>query len=891
MAAKLIVQEPERYSLTVVDGTQLTIQVGAPAGPSGPTGSDATVTNASVNAAISTNTSATKIALGIISADITDAVSDSSLPENFEKLIKSNADGQLTLGEVFASEVTVGTGGGNGTIWILGGDNPSGITNANGANGVLCAIPTASGTIAITARPDGALSYDDLVNVPAAVSPAASKLVTNAAARLALSLEAAQGFAVVDADTGKTWMLVEGGTPSVSGDWLQLGDRDITAADIIDPQNIVTNARVVSAIGDDLPIVGHEDAIVHFADQLIALQTAEYPADGKYLVVGGSGDSMGTATGFNPYVTLEMVRRFGQGCVASAFLSGSNNFGTGQSVTTVTLAGSASEANADFTYLPNGDYYVLPTTGTVTETPNSGNITAGFRKIRCWYARKSGGGTLTFTVTQNGVALTAKTADTGSGTAGTIGYVDFDAADGLSLNGKPTLVVSNATATSHYLGCYMYLGSGFIPVALGRGGSSYAQALTSNAANLATFCEAMDVRLIFHAVKEEDTDWSDMQTMMDRWATQHAKCSHIWVGATPSPSGDTTTDPASNAAMKAKASSLDMCFVDGQRLLRNVAWLQTIGTATYGWNESSTGPHLSLPARRFIATFIIEKVLLGLNVAGGRFSPLTLEASRNGMLSDASIPATIWAQTSSTIGSTNFTQSTVPDMGKMTYQYTASPAPVSNSGRAGKFMSVGPWLNTRSIYKYRISDGYLIDGVMAVILVGGASQSEAIGMTNTSYNGFRIIHGVDTISGQPVPFIQFAVKGSGTSETVSPKIYHSTTTAAAPHNGGTWVNSTENVYWVEYIGNGSSTSKRFRAWHQSMSVSGSTTRLYERRLIADWTGTITVGGTSDPSTYFGLVTNSAPSAPGGVRSISLQGFRVDPAPRFTTDYSQGDLNW
>lgn len=162
MAAKLIVQEPERYSLTVVDGTQLTIQVGAPAGPSGPTGSDATVTNASVNAAISTNTSATKIALGIISADITDAVSDSSLPENFEKLIKSNADGQLTLGEVFASEVTVGTGGGNGTIWILGGDNPSGITNTNGANGVLCALPTTSGTFVVSGNTDGLLTASDL---------------------------------------------------------------------------------------------------------------------------------------------------------------------------------------------------------------------------------------------------------------------------------------------------------------------------------------------------------------------------------------------------------------------------------------------------------------------------------------------------------------------------------------------------------------------------------------------------------------------------------------------------------------------------------------------------------------------------------------------------------
>ncbi len=105
--------------------------------------------------------------------------------------------------------------------------------------------------LAKTSRTDGAVSYNDLVDVPAAVSLTASKSVANAAARLALSLEAAQGFAVVDADTGKTWMLVDGGTPSVSGDWLQLGDTDITAADITDPENIVTNARVATASAQD----------------------------------------------------------------------------------------------------------------------------------------------------------------------------------------------------------------------------------------------------------------------------------------------------------------------------------------------------------------------------------------------------------------------------------------------------------------------------------------------------------------------------------------------------------------------------------------------------------------------------------------------------------------
>jgi hypothetical protein len=58
--------------------------------------------------------------------------------------------------------------------------------------------------------------------------------VANAAARLALTSTQAQGKIVIEADTGKSYGLVTGGNPATSGDWLQLGDRDITAADISD---------------------------------------------------------------------------------------------------------------------------------------------------------------------------------------------------------------------------------------------------------------------------------------------------------------------------------------------------------------------------------------------------------------------------------------------------------------------------------------------------------------------------------------------------------------------------------------------------------------------------------------------------------------------------------
>jgi hypothetical protein len=200
-------------------------------------------------------------------------------------------------------------------------------------------------------------------------------------------------------------------------------------------------------------------------------------------------------------------------------------------------------------------------------------------------------------------------------------------------------------------------------------------------------------------------------------------------------------------------------------------------------------------------------------------------------------------------------------------------------------------MNTRQIYRYRISDGVLVDGVMAAILVGGRSQSEVMAMAGASYGGFRIVHGVDTLSAQPVPFVQIAIKGNEAAETVSPKIYHSSSTGASPYGGGTWRVNTDNFYWVEFLGNGTSVTKRIRVWHQTCASGSSETSTGNRRLIADWSAPITVGGTYVAETYFGLYTNSTPSVPGGFRSVSLQAFEVDHAPRYSTVFSQQDMNY
>jgi hypothetical protein len=393
----------------------------------------------------------------------------------------------------------------------------------------------------------------------------------------------------------------------------------------------------------------------------------------------------------------------------------------------------------------------------------------------------------------------------------------------------------------------------------------------------------MDMRLCFHAVKEEDKTWVNMGLMMDRWAAQHPRCSHVWVGATESPVTSAAEDPASNAAMKAKALDLKMCFVDGQRLLRSHAYLNTIGPEARGWNEpgDGTGPHLSLPARRFIAAWIIQKVLLGLQIPGGRFSPQTLSRSNLGLLDNTQVPITIWAQTSTAVASSPFTQANATDHGRYTLNSAAGTPPI-NSGRGGQISRIMPSLYGRTMIRYRLFDGQLQDGLTVALMAGGAgSQTEAVlGMTTTNYGGFRIIHGVETISGQVVPFIRFAVKTTGTAETLSPKIYHSSTTGAAPYNGGTWSGNSEHTYWVELISNGSSLTKRFRAWHQPCEPTTGATKATPRRMIADWSGDVLTfsGVIFDERLWFAYISGNPAPVIGGNRSASIHGLVWDSSP-------------
>jgi hypothetical protein len=101
--------------------------------------------------------------------------------------------------------------------------------------------------------------------------------VANAAARLALTSTQAQGKIVIEADTGKSYGLVTAGNPATSGDWLQLGDKDITAADITDSTAAGRTLLTAANAAAQIEVLGAETPAGADAKIAAAQATAKTP--------------------------------------------------------------------------------------------------------------------------------------------------------------------------------------------------------------------------------------------------------------------------------------------------------------------------------------------------------------------------------------------------------------------------------------------------------------------------------------------------------------------------------------------------------------------------------------------------------------------------------------
>jgi len=123
-----------------------------------------------------------------------------------------------------------------------------------------------------------------------------SLLVDNAAARIALTEEQARGQAIVEADTGDTYMLVTDGDPSETGDWIKIGDRDVQIAEVSGLQTALDTKQTKTEVRDT-SFTAAVDAI-YTAVATLTVTDPGTPVEGKpftVIVRNGTATVGGTA--------------------------------------------------------------------------------------------------------------------------------------------------------------------------------------------------------------------------------------------------------------------------------------------------------------------------------------------------------------------------------------------------------------------------------------------------------------------------------------------------------------------------------------------------------------------------------------------------------------------
>ena len=597
-------------------------------------------------------------------------------------------------------------------------------------------------------------------------------------------------------------------------------DAEVTAANVQSALAEDASASRVS-LGLSQPLALNEHRLQWFWRQFYALASASNPS-GKYLVLAGYGDSI-AERGTGPVQPFydDMVSRFGIGAIMSTpFALGLSV--PSQGVFSVTLGGSATLTTANFKYLPNGAYYVIPSGSSVTEDLTSIGRRTGFKKLRCFYARQSGGGTLTFTVTQAGASISAKTANTGTGTAGSIGYVDFEVADGLLENNKISLAVTNATATSHYLGSILFLQSGVVQISLSEGGYSIAQQSVYPRQNLIDFVAATDISLMTHAFKEEDTDGSDLQTHVTNVTSDLPTVSHLFLGQAPSSSE--ASDIALTAILRAKCQELGLAFFDMYLACRSY-------TEVNAMDWEGDGTHLSDDARRYLGALITNLFARSMPLVGTRHDLIT----RADLIDDFFTRHT-WRHA----GIFSYTTGTSGSGGNWTSSFVAGYTGVFANSGSGPVADTGWGARIMERARFRGNFDVRFRWIMTENLPSGAHCGIAFGVTGASALTLAEQGLWVQVHCGAAPFIRILLHDGTNLYTspdfalpLAPTIAQGYTAAAGDdpfHNFG-----------VHYVSNGASTSKEVIVYMGPGRPNNASTRAFRPYKVVHWRQTVSNG--------------------------------------------------
>lgn len=402
--------------------------------------------------------------------------------------------------------------------------------------------------------------------------------VANAAARLALTSAQAQGKIVIEADTEKSYGLVTAGNPATSGDWLQLGDNTVTAADITD-STAAGRALLTAA-----------DA----AAQIAALGMETLPISGNVLPLTRRVISTSTQTGSPaPLKICQMILgdSFATGLPLSRSVQPIREFGD----FTSTVSGGAVWETNQFALTPSSSAYRMSGAGHIV-TSNLSKRTV--YKVTCIYSTVAGGGTFALEVRVDGGAWVEVP---GATTASPINTDNGGAASAAAFthtysNSSPREIRAKwISGTSRIL--YFVLSDLSTASGGSRGGSAQHN-LALGGITIANYATTPDaIWTVFLNVIQPDflTIKSDDDYTISPISSVYSKLAAIramdWIFLSNHPTSGSPTQvlSASDQILKTLAITNGQAFFDCRRALPDYAGIVALGLTTDGYHLNPAG--------------------------------------------------------------------------------------------------------------------------------------------------------------------------------------------------------------------------------------------------------------------------------------------------------------
>jgi hypothetical protein len=591
------------YTITEEDHTvTYTVEEGI-----GATGSDANVTNANVNLAISDDPAATRSALEIPINNFTAPgapTANDDETEGYSQGSKWYGGGEAYL----CVDPTEGA-----AVWVK-----TTLTADELGDAAFKGTGTTAGTVA--AGDDSRLSD---ARAPTAHDHVVSDITPVSGRRLIGRHANGSG----DAQE----VTVSGGL-EFSGSGIQIANTAVTPAEYtaptitVDAKGRITAAESVTyetpagaasqIASQPISILENPQCLARLHDKI---QQLDQKTNGVTMAITGFGDSRASLAYEPGYIFDDLVKTHGLGGICSPGFGNSYNGQVGWQ-----LGGGATKPSLDFTYDPGSNLVIIPAGGTASlvvpasmalvkrastafnqgkNNPDTNfiNLPKGIAKVVVFAVMESGGGTLNASLVQTGYSDVTGSIDTNAvDGCGTITLIPNNRAGAMTLN------LSSTTATTKIFGAIFYADRGIVWINSQVGGTTMDQqkvCLSGGAFKPAysQLLTAVNCGLVLHSQRVPgDANWeANYQSFFE--AYDALGYSQIVLGEPPLVSENSPPTTAINNFLRTECASRGIGFFDPSKILT------TSQLTALGWNTGDVAHNLN-DCNRYVASRFLDAV-------------------------------------------------------------------------------------------------------------------------------------------------------------------------------------------------------------------------------------------------------------------------------------------